>query len=89
MGFLSGRLPERAWKLGDDVLEGDSVLDGFSFEDLATALYSNEPVIDEAAVRKTVKDIFDRQVEDMNFLIENNMEEIIHLAKGFGSYDEE
>jgi hypothetical protein len=38
-------------------------------------------VIDEAVVKKTVKDMIEHQLQDLNFLVENNMKEIIKQVK--------
>ena len=72
---------DREWKLGEDIHELDNLLDGFTFDCVITALYCGEKVIDEAAVNRVVKDILDSQIQDMRFLIENNMHEIIKRAK--------
>ena len=41
----------------------DSLLDGFSFQDLIDAVFSNEPVRDEAAVKKVFKDMLATAVQ--------------------------
>jgi len=71
---------DRKWKLGEDLNEKDSLLDGLTFEDIITAVYSNEPIIDAASVKKVVKEILDRQTADLYILLENNMGEIIKRA---------
>jgi len=72
---------DREWKLGVDLHETDSLLDGFTFESVITALYCGEPVIDESAVKRVVNDILKSQMQDLNCLLENNMNEIIKRAK--------
>ena len=76
---------DKSWKLGVDVHEKDNILDGFTFEDIIIALHCNEPSINEATVRKTVKLIMEQRLQDMNILIDINMNEIIKRAsKGRG-----
>ena len=72
---------ERAWKLGADVHENDNLMDGFTYEDIITALHCAEPVIDEAAVRRTVNEIYRQNITNMYELLEINIKEIIKLAK--------
>lgn len=72
---------ERRWKFGDDLIEDDNLLDQVSFRDVILAVHYNCRVIDQAAVRKTVKEIQEQRVEDMEFLLERNMDEIIKAAK--------
>ena len=71
---------ERNWKLGDDIHKQDNLLDGFTFQDIITALHCNEPVIDVKAVMKTVKTIMEQRLEDYEYLLNNNMVEIIERA---------
>lgn len=67
---------DRNWKLGDDLSEHDNLLDGFTFQDLITAVRCNCPVVDLNAIKKTVHDILDGRLEDMWYLVENNVTEI-------------
>lgn len=69
------------WKLGIDMHVHDNVLDGFTFDNVIIALRCNEPVIDERAVRKNVKEMLEIRMQDLNYLIDNNMDEIIKTAK--------
>ena len=71
---------DRNWKLGDDVHEQDQLLDGFTYDTIITMLVCNEPVIDSNAVMKSVKELLELQLQDMYFLVENNMSEIIRAA---------
>lgn len=71
---------DRQWKLGVDLHEDDNLLDGFTFTAVIDALHCNEPVIDEAAVRKTIKNILEPQLEDLWSLANNNIKEIIKRA---------
>lgn len=70
----SKRHPE-GYMLGED-----SLLDGFTVKQLIDALHSGEPVINETAVRRVVKNMLKTQMSDMNAIIDENMEEIIAAA---------
>nr|DAG49341.1 MAG TPA: hypothetical protein [Caudoviricetes sp.] len=70
-----------AWKLGKDMLTSDAVLDPVTFDDLILALKCNYAYIGETAVRTQMKEILDQRLEDLKYLIENNMDEIIALAR--------
>lgn len=72
---------ERKWRLDDDLSVNDSVLDGFDFQQLITTVRCNSPKINEQAVWMAVKDTMDCLLQDMHFLVENNMDLIIKLAK--------
>ena len=72
---------ERQWKLNKDLSTYDSVLDGFTFDDIILSLYTGEKIIDKKAIKKVVKDILESQFQDMNFLIDNNIDEILSIAK--------
>lgn len=69
------------WKLDVDLNEQDNLLDGITFGQVILDLYAGERVIDENAVKKVVKRILDDRLESMNFLLKNNMDEIIKKAK--------
>lgn len=68
------------WKLGKDMLTSDTILDPVTFDDLILALKCNYAYIDETAVRTQMKEILDQRLEDWEYLVENNMDEIIALA---------
>lgn len=80
------------WKLGKDMLTSDTILDSVTFDDLILALKCNYAYIGETAVRTQMKEILDQRLEDVKYLIENNIDEIIALAsdeslKDTGHYD--
>lgn len=82
----------RRWKLGKDMLTSDTILDPVTFDDLILALKCNYAYIGETAVRTQMKEILDQRLEDVKYLIENNIDEIIALAsdeslKDAGHYD--
>lgn len=69
------------WKLGKDLLTSDAILDPVTFDDLILALKCNYAYIGETAVRTQMKEILDQRLEDVKYLIENNIDEIIALAR--------
>ena len=74
---------EREWKLGVDMLESDNMLDAITFDELILTLHCNFPKdkITPQNVRKQLHEIIDGRMEDLIFLMENNMNEIIAAAK--------
>jgi uncharacterized protein YqgV (UPF0045/DUF77 family) len=72
---------EREYKLGKDLNETDSLLDGFTFEDVITAVRCGEEIINSATVRRVVSDILENQKQDLHSLLRANMSEIIKRAK--------
>ena len=68
------------WKLGKDMLTSDTILDPVTFDDLILALKCNYAYIGETTVRTQMKEILDQRLEDVKYLIENNIDEIIALA---------
>lgn len=69
------------WKLGKDLSGEDNILDGVTFYDLILAVHCNCDTINEESVRKTLKEILSQRMQDMTFLIGENMDEIIQAAK--------
>lgn len=79
---------ERNWKLGDDLATSDSLLDGITFDDLILAVHCNCRRITPDAVKRELKDMIAFRMEDLNYLLEHNMSEIIAEAKkGRGGYE--
>ena len=72
---------ERQWKLGEDLHPTDNILDPITFEQIITALHCNERLIDHMAVRNTINNIIDIRMQDLDYLIDNNINEIIAEAK--------
>ena len=72
---------DRQWKLGEDMYETDNILDGITFDDVILALHSGERIIDEKAVRRVVKEILEIQMQDFEYILNNNIKEIIARAK--------
>jgi hypothetical protein len=56
-------------------------LSGQAVDDMHTAVHHNAKVIDEGAVYRVIADILDSRMQDFEYLIKNNMNEIIAEAK--------
>lgn len=69
-----------SWKLGKDLLTSDTILDPVTFDDLILALKCNCERITPDAVIVQATEIINQRLEDVKYLVENNMEEIIALA---------
>ena len=71
---------EREWKLGVDLSTKDGLLDGLTFDDLILAVHCNCRTVTPAGVRKQLREILEGRLQDMNFLMENNMDPIMAAA---------
>lgn len=69
-----------AWKLGEDLIPSDTILDPVTFDDLILALKCNFETINEQSVTYQIGEILQQRLEDVKYLVENNMNEIIALA---------
>ena len=80
---MSGNTPHHEWKLGKDLTTNDTIIDSVTFDDLIQRLkcYYRHGCLNEYLVRREMQDILDRQFKDVEFLLKNNMTEIIALAK--------
>lgn len=74
-------MPEKQWKLNEDMHQNDCIFDPITFEQVITAVHHNAKVIDEGAVYRVIADILDSRMQDFEYLIKNNMNEIIAEAK--------
>lgn len=74
-------IPERQWKLGQDLFPGDSLLDGFTFEDVITVFKSNCPNLTLGEAKKELRELVDSRLEDMYFLFEKNYEKMLEIAR--------
>ncbi len=70
---------ERQWKLGDDLSTHDSLLDGLTLDDLILALHHSS-VVNRLTARQCLKEMLESRLEDMWFIFENNVDEIIAEA---------
>lgn len=76
-------MPEKQWKLNEDMHKSDCIFDPITFEDIILAAHCNEKVLDENAVKRVAKEILESRLQDFEYLIENNINEIIaEAAKG-------
>lgn len=69
-----------AWKLGEDMIPSDTILDPVTFDDLILAVKCNCECITPSAVIVQATEILNQRLEDWKYLIENNIDEIIALA---------
>lgn len=72
---------EREWKLGVDLSVQDNLLDGLTFDDLILAVHCSSRKITPASVYAELSQILAQRKQDMTFLVERNMAEIIAAAK--------
>lgn len=72
---------DRAWKLGEDLIPSDNILDGFTFDDIILAVRCNFRTVDRAAVLKTAREYLEMRMEDYNFLLRNNLDQIVQIVK--------
>lgn len=70
---------ERAWRLHDDLIPSDNLLDGFTFADVILALHTC-PKVNPASAAAVVKDILSQRLQDMEYLLKNNLDIIIAEA---------
>lgn len=76
-------MPEKQWKLGEDMHPNDNIFDPITFEQIITALHCNEQVINDATMLKVAREILYSRLDDFYFLLKNNNKEIIaEAAKG-------
>lgn len=68
------------WKLSKDMISSDTILDSVTFDDLILALKCNCEHITPDAVIVQATEIINQRLEDVKYLIENNIDEIIALA---------
>lgn len=74
---------ERQWKLGEDLLPSDNLLDGITFGDLILQIHCNLPANKRTpeAVRKELDETLSGRLEDMWYLLGRNMNKIIEFAR--------
>lgn len=68
------------WKLGKDMISSDTILDPVTFDDLILTLKCNCEHITPDAVIIQATEIINQRLEDVKYLVENNIDEIIALA---------
>ena len=76
-------MTEKQWKLNEDMHKSDCIFDPITFEDIILAAHCNERVLDEKAIKRVAREILESRLEDFEYLIQNNINEIIaEAAKG-------
>jgi len=73
-------MEEQKWRLWDDLIPDDNLLDGVTFDDLILAVHCNCRVITPEAVRRQWREILEARLEDAKFLLERNMAAIMAEA---------
>ena len=73
-------MDERKWKLGDDCIASDAILDPITFDDLILAVRCNCQQITPDAILREAKEFLEIRLEDFWFLVKNNIQEIIDAA---------
>lgn len=71
---------ERQWLLGEDLSSNDNLLDGITFYEVILQVHCNCRKITPQAVRKELEETLSQRIEDMRFLLENNMQQIMDEA---------
>ena len=56
--------------------KNDSLIN-ITLDELITTIQSNEPEISPAVVKKVYMEILEKQLEDAEYMIDNNMDDII------------
>lgn len=74
-------MSDRAWKLGDDLIISDNLLDGLTFDELILAVHHNCRIITPETVCAELDEILTGRKQDMMFLLEQNMDAIIAEAR--------
>ncbi len=74
-------MPEREWKLGEDLVTSDNLLDGLTFDDLILAVHCNCRSITPSAVLTELKDMIEGRYQDMMCLLKKNMDAIMTEAR--------
>lgn len=74
-------IPEKQWKLGEDLFPEDNMLDGFSFEDMIVLVKCNCEELTPANARKELEQMLASRLEDMYFLFDKNIDKILENAR--------
>lgn len=72
---------EKRWEFGEDIDRYDNLLDSISFDELIVTVHCNCREITQEAVEKELSRILEIRMQDMKYLLEKNIEEIITEAK--------
>ena len=74
-------MEERKWILGYDLAASDNLLDGITLDDVILAVHCNCKTIDRNAIRTQVQEILSQRLEDMNYLLDRNIDQIAEEAR--------
>lgn len=76
-------MTEKQWKLNEDMHKSDCIFDPITFEDIILAAHCNERMLDENVIKRVAKEILENRMIDFEYILENNINEIIaEAAKG-------
>lgn len=74
-------MPEKQWKLNEDMHKSDCIFDPITFDDIILAAHCNEPVLNERAIKRVAREILENRMIDFDYILKNNINEIIAEAK--------
>ena len=69
------------YKLGEDMHINDAIFPEITFEEIITTLHCNEQTIDRKAIQRVISEIMDIRVQDFDYILNNNIAEIIAEVK--------
>lgn len=69
------------YKLGEDMHINDAIFPEITFEEIITALHCSEQVIDRKAIQRVISTIMDIRAQDFDYILNNNIAEIIAEVK--------
>lgn len=77
--------PENEWRLGEDLRTYDNLLDGITFDDLILQMHCNVPKdkMTPECVRSQLNEFLESRLDDMRFLLENNIDKIIEYSRNY------
>ena len=61
-------------KLNEQINRHDDLLSGITYDDLITAVQSNEPEVTEQAIMKALEVMISDNLKDCRYLVKQNME---------------
>lgn len=61
-------------KLNEQINRHDDLLFGITYDDLITAVQSNEPEVTEQTIMKTLEAMISDNLKDCRYLVKQNME---------------
>lgn len=73
-------MSERKWRLGDDLITSDSLLDGITFDDVILQVHCNCRSITLQAVLREINDLVEQRLDDMRELLTRNIDIIMAEA---------